>query len=192
MDFSVIQKQLDLMSTYNGIPALDFGKRHHSYGWQVALNQNMTPWFGVVADFSGGYLTKSLDVTSLMGPVPANLKIEARDRISLYTFMAGPQFTLRRSDRVQPFGRVLFGGMHLKDSFNMVENGLAVDPDTVTKETGFALGFGGGADIRVNRIVAVRLTADVIRTHYFNEPQYQPRFSAGLAFNLHTLNPKKW
>jgi hypothetical protein len=65
------------------------------------------------------------------------------ETVKIYTAAAGPQFTNRSHDVLQPFVRALFGVSHITE--------------TGEHDTGFAMLFGGGLDAQVGEKVAVRI-----------------------------------
>jgi opacity protein-like surface antigen len=78
--------------------------------------------------------------------------------------MGGPQLTLRRSSRFQPFARALFGGARYSDSTNILANNVPLISDVKESDSGFALGGGGGTDVAFSSHLGLRVTVDYIRT----------------------------
>jgi hypothetical protein len=95
---------------------------------------------------------------------------------TLTNFMFGPRFAIR-AHRVAPYFQALFGGVYGSTSYPVtVPPGTVVLPPTVTpanstaatnaanaiglrvaaSETAFAMAFGGGLDIRVNKHLSFR------------------------------------
>src|SRR5262245_43042468 len=106
-------------------------------GWNASVNQNILKWLGFKADFSGHYGNS----TFILG-TGADL--------NTYLFLFGPQFSLRRWDRIQPFGHVLFGAVRANaDSF--------VTGGPHFSDTAFAMAVGGGLDVKVLDKLYVRL-----------------------------------
>jgi hypothetical protein len=97
-------------------------------GWDTALTGNLNRWFGVAADFSGAY--KSQNGASFNN----------------YTYTFGPVISYRHYEAFTPFAHFLAGGVRSSASFS----GLS------TSDNGFAMMFGGGADVNVSRRLAVR------------------------------------
>lgn len=69
------------------------------------------------------------------------------DTLKIYTATAGPQFTNRSHQVLQPFVRALFGVSHIHGAFG----------GPIRDDTGFAMLFGGGLDAKVGERVAVRI-----------------------------------
>jgi hypothetical protein len=129
-------------------------------GGQFVLN--FGKWFGAVADVGavhngdiGGY---HLDTT-------------------LTNFMFGPRIPIRVSHRITPYLQALFGGVYGSTSAPVtVPPGTVVLPPVVnpasstaatnaanaialraaTSQTAFAMAYGGGLDIKINKIVSFR------------------------------------
>jgi hypothetical protein len=99
-------------------------------GWNASLTGNFNKWFGVAGDFSGAYKT--------IGGVSAKL----------YSYTGGPVISLNSGGKVNPFVHVLVGGAHVSASFSGVGSG---------SENGFTTLAGGGADVKINKALAVRI-----------------------------------
>jgi opacity protein-like surface antigen len=106
---SVAQSSLNAATQMLGLPPLSLGTHLNLSGWNVSLQENRNSWLGGVVDFSGNYVTKSFIVLQVPGTTDV-----LRNRIRFYTFMAGPQVSMRKSSRLQPFARALVGGARLK------------------------------------------------------------------------------
>jgi hypothetical protein len=88
---------------------------------------------------------------------------------NFHTFMFGPQ--LRFPSTVSPFVRAMVGGAH-------VGGGGA-------SGTSLAAGFGGGIDVRVNKLIAFRpVQFDYIHSHFDSYGQDNFRFSIGLVVHF--------
>lgn len=106
-----------------------FEQREGIHGFAVSGAANFSRNFGVVADFS--YHRKEFEVP---GP-----DID----FGTFNFLFGPRFTAR-GDRVEGFAHTLIGGVRRKiEDFD--------------SDIDFALGVGGGVDIKVSRNFGVRL-----------------------------------
>jgi opacity protein-like surface antigen len=134
-------------------------------GWNASVNQNILKWLGFKADFSGHYG----DSRVIFG-TGADL--------NTYLFLFGPQFSLRKFDRIQPFGHVLFGVVRANaDSY--VTRGPSFS------DTAFAMAVGGGVDVKVLDKLSVRLfQADYVLTRFNDDNQSNFRASTGLVLRL--------
>src|SRR5229473_2087570 len=83
------------------------------------------------------------------------------------TYLFGPKFAYRHSDKLTPYFHFLLGGAHLSGT------------------SAFALAFGGGFDAKVTPHVAIRLIqADYVLTKFndgANNRQNNARISAGIV-----------
>ncbi len=115
------------------------------HGGIGSLTYNVTDSLGLVADF-GGYRVGNINGVDVDGNV--------------FTYLFGPRFTYRRSNRVTPFVQVLFGGAR----------GSAQVAGTPGSQNAFAMTAGGGLDVKVNRYAAVRLIQAEYLLTRFDEP----------------------
>lgn len=143
-----------------------FPLQQNSNGWEASLGQNVNRWLGGVADFGGAYANRNV----------GGLQFNS----SAYSFLFGPQFALR-TQRISLFGRAMIGGEHALLNFSG-------STSPIFSQTKWAYALGGGADIKLTRLVSLRADADFIRTHFpealAKDFQNNVRVSAGLAFTL--------
>jgi hypothetical protein len=159
-------------------PALHFGNYQNLNGWNFGLEEDtFASWFGVIVDSAGGFATNRIDLGSSSG-----LTDTLRTRLRLYTLVAGPQFTLRRSPNFQPFARVLLGGGWGSFSSNILENHVPQFAEVKLRDSGFAFGGGIGSDFYFSKRFGMRVAVDYIRTPFFEEKQSNIRGSAGIVF----------
>jgi hypothetical protein len=140
-------------------------------GAEVSGAFSVLPWLGVKADFSrhqGHALAGS--------------------SAKFNTYLLGAE--VRRPGRLSPFAHVLLGVAH--ESTSMVSIAVGIHNTLLsTSDTAFALALGGGVDIRVVKLVSIRLLqVDYLRTNL--SPVYspdinthgQPRLSVGLVLHF--------
>jgi opacity protein-like surface antigen len=142
-------------------------------GYHFAAQANFTSWLGIYGDFAGYYASPTVN-GGLVG-LPTQVKANE----SAYPFLFGPQLSFRKLRPATLFAHALIGGMH--------EN--ANVPGGFGAETGtkYAYGFGAGVDVKVARILAVRVVqADYIRSHFPTSDtvnaQNNWRISTGIVF----------
>jgi len=132
------QRDLPKVEVFGGFSYLPAGgedfPRENSYGFQFSACGNVNRWFGVVADVGGQY-KKVTDLGPGFPGVTANT--------SVYEYMAGPRFSLRR-DRYTAFFHGLAGGAK-------GDSGIAGFSDS-----SFAFGVGGGLDVHLGDRISVR------------------------------------
>src|SRR5262245_5327074 len=128
----------------------DFNDDRDFNGWTVSVNQTIfKKYFGIKADISG------YQGNTLVGLTP-------RTDLNKFLFLIGPQLTLRKSERFQPFAHALVGAAR-----------ITVDNDTLGvdfEDTGFAFAVGGGLDVKaLSSKLSVRLfQADYVLTRFDN------------------------
>jgi hypothetical protein len=105
--------------------------RNQAVGWQGSIAGNLTKDFGFLADFGGNYKT-----------------IEGTD-LKIYPFLFGPQVS-RRMKKMTVFGHALAGVVHINES----------DSGGSNSETHFAMGWGGGLDMKTKSITVRVLQVD--------------------------------
>lgn len=173
-------------------------------GFESDFGVTAKPWLGLGADFSamgsdvlsgagtisGGETVYAPLLTSIN--VPPN-SIHVPFKSTTYTFAAGPQFYIRKWEKVTLLVRPGLGGIHeTADITFPAELGLLFQalhltpPSAHQTDTEFFFGFGGGFDVKVSRRVAVRFAADLVNTHLFSNlltpRQNYVRFSLGPAW----------
>jgi hypothetical protein len=97
-------------------------------GFDTTLTGNLNRWFGVAADFGGAYNTKN------------------GVSFNQYTYTFGPVISWRRNPTVTPFAHFLAGGSHSSVAFSGLSG----------SDSGFAMMFGGGLDVKATQHIAVR------------------------------------
>jgi hypothetical protein len=189
-DLGSYPAQSKLSTDTLNIPAFDAKSHVNSSGFNLGVQENLNNWFGGIFLFSGAYPNLNTDVTPqeiALGapPPPNNGKYIAKQTGQMYTFLFGPQLTLRRSGNVQPFVRGLIGGAHAGFNTNILENGAKLlASDIATPDTSVAFGGGAGVDIRLSPRLYFRGSGDVIRTNFFNDSQAHVSVSAGLSYRV--------
>jgi opacity protein-like surface antigen len=150
----------------NGIDGLD----RDLNGFNLSGNYNFKKSLGFKADVSGHF-----------GDALTN--ILPRTDFRQYTFLFGPQFTLRKSERFTPFVHVMAGFAYAQSK----NDSLGLD----ISDTGFAFAAGGGVDIKAlsSRLAIRLLQADYVLTR-FNDgiggttTSHNLRTSTGIVLRL--------
>ncbi len=122
-------------------------------------------WLGIKADFSGHFGDSAIALTP-------------RTDLRKDLFLFGPQFTFRKSERIQPFAHVLFGAARV----DLDNDTLGVDFD----DTGFAFAVGGGVDVKAftNRLAIRVFQADYVLTRFNDVNNNNFRASTGVVLRL--------
>lgn len=130
------------------------------FGFNASVTRYVRSGFGITADFS--YHTRTMKT-----PNPLGGTIDTK--ISVYNILGGAQYKFARSGRVSPFAHVLAGVAHTKVKIS--GNSLPTVSDGTTD---FAMAFGGGIDIKVNKRFAIRAV----------QADYNPVFLRGPALGF--------
>lgn len=172
-----------------GLPSVNAGPTLNTNGFDVALQENSRRWWGGIADFSGQYGVRNIDVSNVaqtLGLVPPGTQVIAHFHPSAYTLTYGPQFTHRGWGSIEGFARVMVGGAwsHLSpDTFTRKALALAA-PRFNPDDASFALIAGAGFDYPWKHRIVFRVAEDYIRTFLYNDGQNNFRLSAGVAFRF--------
>ncbi len=134
------------------------------YGWQASINGNFHKNIGLVFDVGGQYKSV-LDITT-----------------QFYEFLVGPRFRTQ-NEPITGFAHAMVGLVHARAS------GLSAFPlpgvgDTVS-DTAFALGFGGGVDVNVSDVVAIRaFQTDFLVDRFVDDWNWNFRIGSGIVFKF--------
>lgn len=103
-------------------------------GWNAAVTRNVNRLLGITVDLSQQFGTFGLSVD-----------------YEFRSFLIGPQFTYRKRVKLTPFAHVLIGAARF-------DSRLSPDvPNLRYHENSLALAAGGGVDVHLYSIVAIRL-----------------------------------
>jgi len=133
-----------------------FSNGINANGGTVAVTGYANRWLGVTGDF-GAYHAQPSGVSA-----------------NTYTYLVGPRFSYRKSDRAVPFAQVLVGGAHLTAG----ASGISASAN------GLAFSAGGGVDLMLNRRLAFRPQFDYIGIHSHGNTLNSGRVSASIVFRF--------
>jgi len=176
-------------------------------GFESDFGVTVKPWLGLGGDFGAmgsdvisgagtinGSETVYAPAVNQSGLVPGGASsISVPFKSTTYTFAAGPQFYLRKWEKVTFFARPGFGGIHenanitfppaLGPLFYVLH--IAI-PNSQQTDTELFFGLGGGFDLNVSRKIGLRFATDWVNTHLFSNlltpRQNYIRFSVGPTF----------
>ena len=97
------------------------GYTFRMYGGSGSVAWNVSDWLGIVGDFGVYHGHPGVSLTT-------------------DTYTVGPRFSYRHWDRVIPFGQILIGGVYAS----------AITTGFTGVSNAFAIGTGGGADIKLD------------------------------------------
>ena len=177
-------------------------------GFEADFGVTLKRWLALGGDFSAigdqvlsgagtikGSETVFAPVLIANGIPPSAVKVPFQSMS--YTFAVGPQFYVRKWEKVTFFARPGFGGIHEAADINLTqvtpvleELGIPV-PSAHQTDTQLFVGLGGGFDLNVSRRIGLRFATDWVNTHLFNNlltnRQNYVRFSAGPTFRWGSL-----
>jgi hypothetical protein len=127
-------------------------------GWEGQLTYNFNPHFGATGDFSGYYRT-----AAAFEPL-SGFSVSANQR--MYSYLFGPTATARFGKN-SVFGHALFGGVHSSVGAGFTAPIIGSFNTGVNSATAFGMALGGGVDIGLNRMFAIRAAqVDYLYTHF--------------------------
>ena len=171
-------------------------------GFEADFGVTVRPWLALGGDFgalgsdvisgAGTINGRETIYVPLLPPGVANT-INVPFKSTTYTFAAGPQFYLRKWEKVTFFARPGFGGIHEKADITFPPNLAPIfvvlgipAPSARQTDTQLFFGLGGGFDVNVSRKIGMRFAADWVNTHLFSNlltgRQNYVRFSVGPTF----------
>jgi hypothetical protein len=133
-----------------------FSDGANANGGAVAFTGYLNNWLGITGDFGGYHASQS--------GIDANT----------YTYLFGPRFAYRKSERVAPFAQFLVGGDHITAG----AGGLSASAN------GFAWSAGGGIDLGLSHHLAFRPQFDYIGVRAANTTTHTARASASIVFRF--------
>ncbi len=152
---SQAQDDVALFEGFVGYSYLRTGSPYdqNSHGWNTSLAANLTRHIAVKGDFGGYYA--NYDRRTVFGTIDLNNRV--------HTFLFGPQFNFRATERLNPFVHALFGAAHERTTARLGTS------RAVVSDTGFAMAVGGGVDVKLNDTVSIRIfQADYLLTRQRN------------------------
>jgi opacity protein-like surface antigen len=140
-------------------------------GGSGSLAYNLTPMFGIVADFGGYHWSQTgADATAV-------------------TYLFGPKVALRHGP-ITPFAQALFGGAHLSlsgdDECDTARLHREGDCESFsTSDNAFSMALGGGVDWNATTHIGIRLIqAEYLLTRFGGNSQNNARISTGVVIRF--------
>lgn len=206
------QTDINRYTLYTGFDSMISPARSLTeYGFDVDFGVTVKPWVALGGDFSAignGIISGSGTINgseTVYAPalaaafaantpgVPPPSAVNVPFKSTTYTFAAGPQFYLRKWQKITLFARPGLGGIHesadLTFPVGLPQLIAALQlpvPNTHQTDTTWFVGVGGGCDFNVSRRVGLRISVDWINTHLFSnlltDRQNYVRFTIGPTF----------
>jgi hypothetical protein len=150
-------------------------------GGAISATLNINRYLGVEVNshYNAGNIMKTYGT---INSIPTNSRI----RVSDFSCLMGPRFALRKDEKVTPFVHVLAGVNRIRVKPSLVVGGVDETEHLgvpYNHENGFAVMAGGGLDLKVKKMISVRLfEADYIMA--WNALATNPKTD----LNLHNVN----
>ena len=173
-------------------------------GFDVDFGVTLKPWVALGGDFSAighdiisgsgtinGSETVYAPTLIAVGIPPSSVHVPFKS--TTYTFAAGPQFYLRKWQKITLFARPGLGGIHESAVLTfppglgplLTQLGIPI-PSSHQSDTTWFVGAGGGFELNLSRRVGLRFTADWVNSHLFDNlltnRQNYVRFTVGPTF----------
>jgi opacity protein-like surface antigen len=142
--------------------ATDFDVDLHIYPRTLVPQTNFTGGNAEAQYNFGAWVGGVVDVSGYSGmPFTTPVGLSGAPSLTSYSILAGPVVTYRKWRRVTPYVHALFGWNHVNLGAGTLSETTAIGSPTAVSSAGesssdFAMAFGGGADYKVTRHVAIR------------------------------------
>jgi len=154
-------------------------------GFETSIIRNFNKHFGIKGDFSFHFNNESdRGPVTACSPACTTVTQDFQLKTRVYNFLAGPEFKARNSTRFTPFVHALGGFAHTSATFT------TPGPTHILflrrRDTSFAMGLGGGLDIRASDRVSFRAMVDynpVFVNDSTSGTRDFVRFSLGVLFH---------
>ena len=128
-------------------------------GFETSIIRNFNKHLGIKGDFSFHFNNESnRGPISACTPACTTVTQDFQLKTRVYNFLAGPEFKARNSTRFTPFVHALGGFAHTSATFT------TPGPTHILflrrNDNSFAMGLGGGLDIRASNRVSFRAMTD--------------------------------
>jgi Outer membrane protein beta-barrel domain len=173
-------------------PSGPYTSGHSLNGGGGSLVYNWNEYLGIKMDLQG----YTSNTTGFAIPPTATFPNGLNGNVqgNMFTYLFGPQLKVR-AHKIQPFAHLLFGGAHTNvygNAFNTLCRPIAGNCSVSKAPTAeaFALDFGGGVDLPINRTVSFRpVQIDYLLTRFSNpftktNNQNNFHYSVGIVFTL--------
>jgi outer membrane protein OmpA-like peptidoglycan-associated protein len=141
-------------------PALTGNPSFSMNGGGGSILYNFSPLLGLKAEFADATVGDLTQYTT-------DGKVIAKRSANIFTYLFGPQLTMRKNPKLQPFVHLLFGGAYANTYANAQATGSTASLTGEGGKNAFALAVGAGLDLKVHKNIAIRLgQADYLMTRF--------------------------
>ena len=174
-----------------GFNATDTDFDEGGKGFETAVTRNLNRYLGITGDFSAHFSYDQGPITltppCAQPPCPTVTQTASLNP-RLFNFLAGPEFKWRNHTRLTPFAHALFGMAYTTTTFHTA--GPAGSLSRNDADTGFAMTYGGGLEVRILRGVSFRTSFDYGKAFVGSSALPPQRvdsvgYSAGIVFHFH-------
>lgn len=177
-------------------PSAPYSQGHSLNGGGGSVTFNWNEYLGFKVDLQGYGSNETNFVIPPNNVFPNGLSGKVQG--NLFTYLFGPQFKVR-AHYFHPFGHILFGAAHTNVYANAFKKICQPLPEgcPISKSPtadAFAMAFGGGLDIPVNKTISIRPAEfDYFLTRFDNPftgtaNQHNFRYSGGIVFTFGNRN----
>lgn len=159
-------------------------------GWGASVtNYTSLRWLGLTLDMSGVYKNPTITVPADFlepGLPETDMEITNAIRTPTYTIMFGPSFAYRKSRAFEPFAHVMLGAV-LREASLTSKGEFLAGTSLTSSEWKFGYALGGGVDIKISKLLAVRGQVDWIRSTFADldtDRQNNIKVMGGLVFRF--------
>jgi opacity protein-like surface antigen len=161
------------------------------WGFDAGVTRNLNRYFGIMGDFSAHFSHDqgpiALTPRCAQPPCPSVTQ-SAEINPRLFNFLGGPEFKWRNATRLTPFAHAIFGVAHTTATFQT--SGPAGSLSRNDADTGFAMTYGGGLQVRILRRLSIRVSLDYSKALVGSSALSPQRvdslgYSAGVVFHFH-------
>jgi hypothetical protein len=202
---SPVFSQQKYVSRYDAFAGYTFLDSPHvslfENGFHFQVGVRPKRWYSLGFDYSistGGLtLTPNLLTTALQqqlgAELPPGYTLAVLSHSRTQTFAGGPQLAYRHFSKVTLFGRPSVGAIYeaaTPSPGDAIARAIVAQLAPSGKKTDWTpfYGFGGGADFLFSKHVALRVQADLVYDHLFDDllkdGRFTTRFSIGPCFNF--------
>ena len=136
--------------------------------FKMSMFYRFKPHVAAGGEFSAGFGSAQIGTTTDVS-------------LKRYLYLFGPQFNFqpKNNDKVNPFVHTLFGGVHdtTKKTVGTTSTSFSANA--------FAMAFGGGVDVNLNKRFAIRpFQFDYVLTRFGGQLQNNVMVSSGLVYTF--------
>ena len=152
--------------------------------------ESMNGWMGGVTGYLNKYIGASVEIGAGFGTAAAPQNIGGTAlNYKIYSYMAGPQFRVYDTKRIQAHAKWLFGGAFGQAN---LPGGISADKVQALAQAGytgfnqtkFAMLVGFPVDVSVSKLVAFRFEPGIFITDFSKTKQSNFRMSFGPVFRF--------